>query len=47
LKSPTNFGNNPKMNECKTLAKLLAYNCNSFGVADEKLETSFFSFFAS
>jgi len=44
--SPTSFGNNPKMNECKTLAKLSAYSSNSFGVAHEWLVTSFFYFFA-
>jgi hypothetical protein len=43
---PLQILNNPKMNECKTLAKLLAYNSNSFGIAHEQLKTSFFSFFA-
>ncbi len=46
LRSPPNFENNPKMNECKMLTKLLVYNSNSFGIAHEKLKTSFFSFFA-
>jgi hypothetical protein len=46
LGSPPNFENNPKMNECKTLAKLSAYSSNSFKVAHEWLKTSLFSYFA-
>jgi hypothetical protein len=46
LGSSPNYENNPKMNECKTLAKSSTYSSNSFGVTHEQLKTSFFSFFA-